>query len=991
MSSSRPDRGIVVKCAFDKARKKISFNSSRNCTFEELRRKVDRCFALSAASYTISWKDDDGEIVYISTEDDLTEAICYFCSGDDAQSSSGSSILGFGRGKDVVLNVTIVVDYDGPSLSDTSSLASLDEYRARNGSQRSFSFGSPSIDLEDDSITVSSKDHLGPGSSTSSDRRQLRPSTSREDPFVDVSPTIHYARHDSDRSLSLIDDRQESTDYSLISVPRNPESSVTGSSISNNELTAAQERYPADPGAVFERLKIREALGEERSDWDGSTSEDLGSRWLREQNERVDRRRLGVVPESPSISEDEEDFDCLSLERNHKGQYYYTYNATEESQSYQIEEEPFRPLSDDGEGAPGPLARVVKPRPTSMQINWVRAQQHETKEQFRLQASASELSLRSNGSGGQKQKQQPFFQPIQEDTSFDLKYYNLPVPPAEIVTDCSNCGILLESFRYVCSTCGENPPVQLKYNNGKGKTKESPTDTTPGSFTYPPRDWGAASAAGSPGSSPSQTVLGSAESLFATHTRKFYQIVESKTSLLSSRTRVDPEPVAQPDEGPSGYELCPSCLATAGMVHSIDAAAGTGLGSPSSPNGPGPGGMPSPQPQQQDPRWRTTAPKKGLTRHSYLEKLWGEFGWENICQDENVVSVCSTCSATTETQRYKCSVCDVCLCRGCFSVVHHVHPIHPFILVPDKPKVYQGSIKEVTEDPFDTDEEEPSMEHRVTCSHCLMPIVGALFHCAICDSVDICSNCEAAGLPGNLESVEGGHNSSHILLKIPYVMEQSTVQKASRAAMRRWKGRDSVIAISASRAASQTDASHTQTIVGGGPASEDHEIPCSHCKEPIIGTRYQCAHCPSYPYPTAYNLCSRCEPGSWAAHDPMHIFFKLPRPVRRPLESPTSFLPLLYRAPAGPAPGNMRYQDPREYLKDVYHSLVLCDRCMKHIEGEWFRCAYCAKDLCDQCESVDTHAQDHLFVVFKSQIGLDTFQAWTNPDQPKPIIEYPVY
>lgn len=47
----------------------------------------------------------------------------------------------------------------------------------------------------------------------------------------------------------------------------------------------------------------------------------------------------------------------------------------------------------------------------------------------------------------------------------------------------------------------------------------------------------------------------------------------------------------------------------------------------------------------------------------------------------------------------------------------------------------------------------------------MLPIVGAIFHCAICDSVDICSNCEAAGLPGNLESADGGHNSTHILIK----------------------------------------------------------------------------------------------------------------------------------------------------------------------------------------------------------------------------------
>lgn len=47
-----------------------------------------------------------------------------------------------------------------------------------------------------------------------------------------------------------------------------------------------------------------------------------------------------------------------------------------------------------------------------------------------------------------------------------------------------------------------------------------------------------------------------------------------------------------------------------------------------------------------------------------------------------------------------------------------------------------------------------------------MEIVGARFHCAICDSVDICQNCEAVGLPGNLNADEGGHTSSHIMIKV---------------------------------------------------------------------------------------------------------------------------------------------------------------------------------------------------------------------------------
>ena len=49
---------------------------------------------------------------------------------------------------------------------------------------------------------------------------------------------------------------------------------------------------------------------------------------------------------------------------------------------------------------------------------------------------------------------------------------------------------------------------------------------------------------------------------------------------------------------------------------------------------------------------------------------------------------------------------------------------------------------------------------------CMQDIIGARFHCAICDDVDICANCESAGLPGNMTSTDGGHNYKHIMIKV---------------------------------------------------------------------------------------------------------------------------------------------------------------------------------------------------------------------------------
>ena len=111
----------------------------------------------------VSYKDDDGEVTDISTESDLTEAIQYFQAGsDDPPLSSAASILSgrsFGSKRRITLRVHITVDYDGPSLSDTSSLISLDEFKGRNKSNGELSWtevGSSAGGLEDDRSRITS-------------------------------------------------------------------------------------------------------------------------------------------------------------------------------------------------------------------------------------------------------------------------------------------------------------------------------------------------------------------------------------------------------------------------------------------------------------------------------------------------------------------------------------------------------------------------------------------------------------------------------------------------------------------------------------------------------------------------------------------------------------------------------------------------------------------------------------------------------------------
>ena len=47
---------------------------------------------------------------------------------------------------------------------------------------------------------------------------------------------------------------------------------------------------------------------------------------------------------------------------------------------------------------------------------------------------------------------------------------------------------------------------------------------------------------------------------------------------------------------------------------------------------------------------------------------------------------------------------------------------------------------------------------------------------------------------------------------------------------------------------------------------------------------------------------------------------------------------------------------------------------MMRIVGKWYRCAFCAKDLCADCEELDTHDNTHVFLVFKAPVDMQAFR-----------------
>jgi len=264
----------------------------------------------------------------------------------------------------------------------------------------------------------------------------------------------------------------------------------------------------------------------------------------------------------------------------------------------------------------------------------------------------------------------------------------------------------------------------------------------------------------------------------------------------------------------------------------------------------------------------------------------------------------------------------------------------------------------------------------VSCNNCGLDIVGARFHCAVCNSVDICQNCESAGLPGNLmTTTDGGHDSSHIMIKIPFPLDSTEVAFASRRARVLWSERDAATIDATTKHVTPHSLSNSiaSRRAGGGGLMDplDHLIECNRCNRDIVGVRYQCVNCPSSP--VSYNLCHGCERVSFVIHPLPHVFIKFNRPVDRPIQSAEPLLPILY---VEPAEGD--FVDTIGDASLLLHALTYCDRCMTQIRGAWYRCVYCGGDMCGAHEQ--THNVDHCCLVFKSEVDMDVLQTIIDVD-----------
>lgn len=143
-----------------------------------------------------------------------------------------------------------------------------------------------------------------------------------------------------------------------------------------------------------------------------------------------------------------------------------------------------------------------------------------------------------------------------------------------------------------------------------------------------------------------------------------------------------------------------------------------------------------------------------------------------------------------------------------------------------------------------------SLKFTMPLSSCMQDIVGARFHCAVCPSVDICSNCESAGLPGNLHEADGGHSSSHIMIKIPFPLSSEELQIASRKVKQLWdrdapnlntpprSRRDSLTSSYARTVMAASGSSLDLKTIVGHSGSDDHGVRCSNCSVVCFHLRF---------------------------------------------------------------------------------------------------------------------------------------------------------
>lgn len=207
--------------------------------------------------------------------------------------------------------------------------------------------------------------------------------------------------------------------------------------------------------------------------------------------------------------------------------------------------------------------------------------------------------------------------------------------PPMLAPDCSACGLRLEYMRYVCVSCGEGdmwsqsaPDNRLRLA-ARVPPPSIPSDSDGSDSTA----WGPAPVPGAPGDSSACLLQPRSRTASMSTTSSSLSIAVTNGSA-SSPTAASPRLPDGADEigfderqyTRRGYELCPGCIETHGIVHAKAAAKG----------------------KSRDRHGRRV---RGF-RHTFREKIWGNGKWVDVEYAED--SECTICRTPLMHNRFKC-------------------------------------------------------------------------------------------------------------------------------------------------------------------------------------------------------------------------------------------------------------------------------------------------------------------------------------------------
>lgn len=298
---------LIVKCRFEGKTKRITFASADKCRLSALYARVAQCFSLGASSYHLAYFDDEeGEENVIQTDVDLRDAIAFYAEGagdDDThapwKSSAASSISmesdlpTWVNNRKITLRCYVVVEYDGPSLSDTGSQVDGTIDEASTQYTRSSDYTS------DHSLRSG---HSLPG------MRQMEQEAEELEEEEEV-----YADEDfEDVDGKILDDPSPPSRSTPIPRVPGPSSTLSGSELGARWLREQEER-------VSRKLGPRSSNGGGAS---GSTS-----------SHRTDSIAGSFGDSDDEISIYEDGRGDLELMQDAKGKWYYSYQTSEASGS----------------------------------------------------------------------------------------------------------------------------------------------------------------------------------------------------------------------------------------------------------------------------------------------------------------------------------------------------------------------------------------------------------------------------------------------------------------------------------------------------------------------------------------------------------------------------------------------------------------------------------------------------------------------------------